>query len=93
MPVKESIRYCSGHLFVGSAAVYTGSVHRRNDDEKLYVVEGELTLIGEAGERRAGLGSFMPFAPGDLHGYRNDGAGTALVLVLAQPGVQFPTTG
>jgi quercetin dioxygenase-like cupin family protein len=63
--------------------------HRHADDEEmLYVMEGELTLIGEAGERRAAAGSCVHFAPGDLHGFRNDSAGTVKILVIAQPGVQ-----
>lgn len=63
--------------------------HRHADDEEmLYVMAGELTLIGEAGETKAGAGSCLHFAPGTLHGFRNDTAGTVELLVIAQPGVQ-----
>lgn len=63
--------------------------HRHADDEEmLYVMEGELTLIGEAGESRAAAGSCLHFAPGHLHGFRNDSGGTVKLLVIAQPGVQ-----
>lgn len=63
--------------------------HRHADDEEmLYVMEGELTLLDEAGERRAGAGSALSFAPGTLHGFRNDTDGTVRLLVIAQPGVQ-----
>lgn len=63
--------------------------HRHADDEEmLYVMEGELTLIGEAGESRAASGSCLHFAPGHLHGFRNDSSGTVKLLVIAQPGVQ-----
>lgn len=63
--------------------------HRHaDDDEMLYVMEGELTLIDEAGERKAGAGSCLQFTPGMLHGFRNDTAGTVKLLVIAQPGVQ-----
>lgn len=63
--------------------------HRHaQDDEMLYVMEGELTLIGEAGERKAGAGSVLAFAPGSLHGFRNDTDGTVKLLVIATPGVQ-----
>ena len=63
--------------------------HRHADDEEmLYVMEGELTLIGDGGERKAEAGSCLQFAPGALHGFRNDTAGTVKLLVIAQPGVQ-----
>jgi uncharacterized cupin superfamily protein len=63
--------------------------HRHaDDDEMLYVVEGELILIGEAGESRAAAGSCLQFDRGTLHGFRNDTAGTVKLLVIAQPGVQ-----
>ncbi len=63
--------------------------HRHaDDDEMLYVMEGELTLIDRAGERKAGAGSCVQFAAGTLHGFRNDTAGTVKLLVIAQPGVQ-----
>jgi uncharacterized cupin superfamily protein len=64
--------------------------HRHaHDEEMFYVIEGELTLIGDTGESRAGAGSFVPFAPGVLHGYRNDTTETVKLLVIAQPGVQI----
>jgi uncharacterized cupin superfamily protein len=63
--------------------------HRHADDEEmLYVMEGELTLIGETGESKAAAGSCLQFQPGALHGFRNDTAGTVKLLVIAQPGVQ-----
>jgi uncharacterized cupin superfamily protein len=63
--------------------------HRHADDEEmLYVMDGELTLIGEAGESRAAAGSCLHFAAGALHGFRNDSGGTVKLLVIAQPGVQ-----
>jgi mannose-6-phosphate isomerase-like protein (cupin superfamily) len=63
--------------------------HRHaDDDEMLYVMEGELTLIAEAGESRAASGSCLHFAPGNLHGFRNDTDGMVRLLVIAQPGVQ-----
>lgn len=63
--------------------------HRHaDDDEMLYVMEGELTLIGEAGESRAPSGSCLHFAPGNLHGFRNDTDAMVRLLVIAQPGVQ-----
>jgi quercetin dioxygenase-like cupin family protein len=64
--------------------------HRHaHDEEMFYVIEGELTLIGETGESKAGAGSFRSFAPGVVHGYRNDTPETVKLLVIAQPGVQL----
>jgi uncharacterized cupin superfamily protein len=63
--------------------------HRHADDEEvLYVMEGELTLIGEAGESKAGAGSCLQFGRGTLHGFRNDTNGAVRLLVIAQPGIQ-----
>jgi uncharacterized cupin superfamily protein len=63
--------------------------HRHaHDDEMLYVMEGELTLIGEAGESKAAAGSCLQFERGALHGFRNDTTGVVKLLVIAQPGVQ-----
>lgn len=63
--------------------------HRHDsDDELLLIVEGELTLIGEAGETKAGPGTSVTFTRGTLHGYRNDTPDTARMIVVATPGVQ-----
>ncbi|HSI02220.1 MAG TPA: cupin domain-containing protein [Reyranella sp.] len=63
--------------------------HRHDsDDELLFVVEGELTLIGEAGETRSGPGSCATFVRGVLHGFRNDTSSTVRLVVAATPGVQ-----
>ena len=60
-----------------------------DDEETLLVMEGELTLIGENGETTAGPGTCVTFAPGDLHGFRNDAAASAKILVIASPGLQL----
>lgn len=87
MTVKEE-----GGLFVAEQSVPPGYFvppHRHEfDDELLYVVEGGLTLIGEAGESAVPAGTCARFAKGDLHGFRNDTGATAKLLVMAQPGVQ-----
>jgi uncharacterized cupin superfamily protein len=63
--------------------------HRHEaDDEMLFVVEGELTLIGEAGETRVQTGACATFARGALHGYRNDTARAVRLIVVATPGLQ-----
>ena len=63
--------------------------HRHeSDDEMLVVVEGELTLIGEAGETRLGPGESATFVRGTLHGLRNDTGRTVRFVVAATPGFQ-----
>ena len=79
-------------LFVAEHPVPPGYFvppHRHEaDDELLYVMEGRLTLIGEAGETEAAAGTCVRFARGDLHGFRNDSDAPVRLLVMAQPGVQ-----
>lgn len=63
--------------------------HRHDaDDEMLFVVDGELTLIGEAGETKVQAGANATFMRGDLHGFRNDTDGTVRLIVVATPGLQ-----
>lgn len=60
-----------------------------HDEETLLVMEGELTLIGEGGEIKAGPGTCRTFEPGQLHGFRNDTERTVKMVVIASPGVQL----
>lgn len=63
--------------------------HRHDaDDEMLFVVDGELTLIGEAGETKVQAGANVTFMRGELHGFRNDTDGTVRLVVVATPGLQ-----
>ncbi|KAF0101723.1 MAG: Cupin domain-containing protein [Rhodospirillaceae bacterium] len=63
--------------------------HRHEaDEELLFVIDGELTLIGETGESKMGAGSSATFRRGELHGFRNDTLGTVRLFVVATPGVQ-----
>ena len=64
--------------------------HRHDhDEETLLVMEGELTLIGEGGETKAGPGACRTFEPGQLHGFRNDTGRAVRMVVIASPGVQL----
>lgn len=64
--------------------------HRHEtDDEILLVIDGELTLLGEDGEKRVGPGESAAFRRGTLHGYRNDTGRTARIVVAATPGIQL----
>lgn len=68
---------------------YFVPLHRHEaDEEMLFVVDGELTLIGETGESRVRAGSSTTFRRGELHGFRNDTAATVRLFVVATPGVQ-----
>ena len=63
--------------------------HRHEaDDEMLFVVDGELTLIAETGESKVRAGSSSIYRRGELHGFRNDTAATVRLFVVATPGVQ-----
>ena len=63
--------------------------HRHDaDDEMLFVVDGELTLIGEAGESKVKAGTTATFMRGDLSGFRNDTEGAVRLIVVATPGLQ-----
>ena len=80
-------------LFVADHAVPPGYFvppHRHDTDEEMFlVVEGEIVLMGAEGESTAGPGRYVRFAPGELHGYRNDGGAAARVVVMATPGLQL----
>ena len=63
--------------------------HRHEaDDEMLFVVDGELTLIAKTGESKVRAGSSSIFRRGELHGFRNDTGATVRLVVVATPGVQ-----
>ena len=64
--------------------------HRHDSDEELlYVMEGDLTLLDGAGERTAGVGTCLRFERGTLHGFRNDSAAVVKLLVIGSPGIQL----
>jgi quercetin dioxygenase-like cupin family protein len=56
------------------------------DDEILYVVEGELTLLLPNGERSLIAGSSIGFPKYARHGMRNDTAHDVRLLTIARPG-------
>lgn len=59
-----------------------------DDDEAFYITQGELTLITDKGESKAGPGSFILLPRGALHGFRNDTDRTVTFLTICRPGVQ-----
>jgi mannose-6-phosphate isomerase-like protein (cupin superfamily) len=59
-------------------------VHETEDDA-FYILEGELTFVLPDREVRAGPGAFVLVPPGNEHGFRNDGAGSARMLNVHAP--------
>jgi len=57
-----------------------------DEDELFYVLEGELTLYAQGGERTAGPGSFVHLPRGIAHGFANRSGRPARMLVVATPG-------
>ncbi len=57
-----------------------------HDDEVFIMLEGELTMIGPQGETRIGPGTSVELPRGVPHGFRNDTAAPAQLLVVALPG-------
>ena len=58
------------------------------DDEAFYILEGELTLIGDAGEQRIGPGATAELPARSRHGFRNDTGAPVRFLVALRPGLQ-----
>ena len=56
-----------------------------SDTEIFFVLEGELTLLGDEGELSAGPGATVILPPGIPHGFRNDTDGMVRFLVLCAP--------
>lgn len=66
---------------------YAEPVHiHLEDDEILYLVEGELTLLLPDGERSLHAGSSIGFPKRVRHGMRNDTAHDVRLLSIARPG-------
>lgn len=59
-----------------------------DEDEVFFILEGELTLLDEAGERRIGRGATAQLPKGGLHGFRNDTAAPVRFMVALRPGLQ-----
>lgn len=68
-------------------AGYAVPMHvHETEDELFYILDGELTLMGEAGETVAGAGSFVHLPRGVPHGFRNAGDREIRMLVITTPG-------
>lgn len=58
------------------------------EDELFQILDGELTLLTEAGEARARPGDTVVLPRGHRHGFRNDSATPVRFLVVVTPGIQ-----
>jgi quercetin dioxygenase-like cupin family protein len=58
------------------------------EDEAFFILDGELTLLDAAGERRVGRGGTALLPRGAVHGFRNDTAAPVRFLVTLRPGLQ-----
>lgn len=62
-------------------------LHTHPPDETMYVLEGELELVGENGDRtRAAAGSVMHVPSGAAHGFVNVGKTPARMLMVSHVG-------
>ena len=79
-------------LFVADHVVppgYCVPPHIHDDEDELFhILDGELTLLTDAGEIRARPGDTAVLPRGHRHGFRNDGAAPVRFLVTVTPGVQ-----
>lgn len=79
-------------LFVADHVVPPGYVvppHIHDDEDELFhILDGELTLITDAGERRATPGGTAVLPRGHRHGFRNDSAAPVRFLVVVTPGIR-----
>ncbi len=58
------------------------------DDEIVYVLEGEITIIDEGKEQQAGPGTCVTLPRGHARAYRNSSEVAAKGLIISQPGLQ-----
>lgn len=61
----------------------TIGVHGHPEEHEIYVLEGELVLVGNSGiEVTVKRDEFVYVPPGEEHGYRNDGTGPAAFICV-----------
>lgn len=64
-------------------------VHSHDEDDVLiYMLEGELTVVKEGQEQRAGPGVCVALPRGQARAYRNECETAARGLIISQPGIQ-----
>lgn len=78
-----------GGYFLVEAVVPPGGgppLHiQTREEEAFYVLEGELSFYGDAGEIVAGPGTYLNIPKGAKHRFRNNGRNTARMLFFFTP--------
>jgi quercetin dioxygenase-like cupin family protein len=92
--VRVPPRQSNGHLLVVDLYVRPGGAVAGEHvhpvaTETFTVVRGELAVRHDGHELRAGPGTRLRVPPGVVHGFWNDGAEEARVVVEVQPGERF----
>ncbi|PWC26385.1 cupin domain-containing protein [Teichococcus aestuarii] len=67
---------------------YFVPLHSHAEEEVLFILDGALTLLDGTGERQGGPGETVHLPRGVAHGFRNDTARPARLLVALWPGRQ-----
>ena len=89
-PVVIKSNGCAGPLFFADHVAPPGHhvpphIHA-DEDELFYILEGELSLVGEAGAMTAGPGSLVHLPRGVMHGFGNDTDKPVRMLVVTSGG-------
>jgi quercetin dioxygenase-like cupin family protein len=79
----------SAHYFVAEMTLPPGSanpLHGHASEETIYVLDGEVEMVGDGGDRRrAAPGAVLHVPPRAAHGFVNVGAGVARLLMIGTP--------
>lgn len=89
-PIRVQSSGRSDQLFYADHPVppgYAVPLHLHEDEDELfYILDGELTLLGEHGEAKAGPGCFVHLPRGVPHGFENRSGRPMRMLVVTTPG-------
>lgn len=89
-PIRIKSASHPGQLFFADHPMppgYAVPPHVHDDEDELfYILDGELTLLVDDGERTAGAGSFVHLPRGVPHGFRNASDREIRMLVITTPG-------
>lgn len=59
--------------------------HTHTHVDAMFVIDGEVEIVGGMKPTRLGAGALFAAPPGTLHGFRNPGPGRARVLIIHAP--------
>jgi uncharacterized cupin superfamily protein len=87
------VKLNGGGVFVAENVVPAGCgapLHVHDTEDEIFsILEGELTLISEAGEAKARQGDTVWLPRGVPHGFRNATEQTVRALIFANPGARI----